>query len=116
MPKHTRAIDGLNSAARAELRKLGNNIKIARKRRKLSIQVLAERMMVSPPTVSELEKGNPRVSLGIFIQALSALGLERGFSEIIAPEADKVGMGLEVRRHMGSRSPKKGSSEKDLDF
>lgn len=111
MAKHTRAHDGLNSIARKELRLLGENIKIARKRRRLSIKTMADRMMVSAPTVAELEKGSPRVSLGIFLQALSVLGLDRGFADIIAPEKDKVGMGLERRRHL------EGEPEKvDLDF
>jgi transcriptional regulator with XRE-family HTH domain len=111
------AIEGLSQTASKELRLLGEYIKIARKRRHLSLRAFAKRMMVSPPTVVALEKGRPSVSLGIFLQALTALGLEQNYADFLAPENDKVGLGQEIRRLQASRSQTHGKrTELDLDF
>jgi len=74
-------------------------------------------MMVSPPTVIALEKGRPSVSIGIFMQALTALSMDEHFSDFLAPENDKVGLGQEIRRikAAGSREHKK-ITELNLDF
>jgi transcriptional regulator with XRE-family HTH domain len=117
MSKKTMAIDGLSQTAIKELRLLGEYIKIARKRRNLSVRAFADRMMVSPPTVISLEKGRPTVSLGVFLQALTALSVERNFSDFLAPENDKVGLGQEIRRLKASGSDKPSkSAELNLDF
>ncbi len=117
MSKRSMAIEGLSQTASKELSLLGEYIKIARKRRHLSVRAFAERMMVSPPTVIALEKGRPTVSLGVFLQALTALSLERNFADFIAPENDKVGLGQEIRRlkGAGSHAPNK-ITDLNLDF
>jgi transcriptional regulator with XRE-family HTH domain len=117
MSKKTMAIEGLSQTASKELSLLGEYIKIARKRRHISVRAFAKRMMVSPPTVISLEKGRPTVSLGVFFQALTALSVERNFSDFLAPENDKVGLAQEIRRLKGtsSRTPSK-MSDLNLDF
>jgi transcriptional regulator with XRE-family HTH domain len=57
------------------LENLGENIKLARLRRKLSSQQVAERAGISRPTLSAIEKGVPGVSIGLYIQVLFVLGL-----------------------------------------
>ena len=117
MARKTMAFEGLSQTANKELRLLGEYIKIARKRRKLSVRAFAERMMVSPPTVISLEKGRPSVSVGIFFQALTALSMDNHFSDFLAPENDKIGLGQEMRKLkvVGSRKHKK-ITDLDLDF
>jgi transcriptional regulator with XRE-family HTH domain len=117
MARKTMAFEGLSQTANNELKLLGEYIKIARKRRKISVRAFAERMLVSPPTVIALEKGRPSVSLGVFLQALTALAMDNHFSDFLAPENDKIGLGLEIRRikAVGSRKHKK-ITELDLDF
>ena len=102
----------------AELREIalmGEYIMIARKRRGMSLRDFDARMMVSVPTVMNLEKGSPVVGIGILIRALSVLGLEKNFAAIAAPERDEAGMALEMRRlkSIGARNP---MAETDLDF
>lgn len=117
MAKKSMALDGLSQTASKELRLLGEYIKIARKRRHLSVRAFADRMMVSPPTVISLEKGRPTVSLGIFLQALTALSIDQNFSDFLAPENDKIGLGQEIRRLKSSGSRKtKRLDEMNLDF
>ena len=111
------ALEGLSQTASKELKLLGEYIKVARKRRHLSIRTFAERMMVSPPTVIALEKGRPSVSLGVFLQAITALSMEKHFSDFLAPENDKIGLGQEIRRlKEGEPRKHKKITELNLDF
>jgi transcriptional regulator with XRE-family HTH domain len=66
LPKNTRL-----------LQTVGENIKLARLRRKLTMDQVSERAGISRPTLSSLEKGSPAVSLGIILQVLLVLGLEK---------------------------------------
>ena len=54
---------------------LGENLKLARLRRKLSVRVIADRVGVSVNTITSLEKGLPGVSIGVVANTLHALGL-----------------------------------------
>lgn len=54
---------------------LGRNIRLARLRRKLSSEQVAERAGISRKTLYEIERGHPNVSLGNYAQVLSVLGL-----------------------------------------
>ncbi|MGY5847959.1 helix-turn-helix domain-containing protein [Salegentibacter sp. HM20] len=59
------------------LEAVGENIKLARLRRKLTMDQVSERAGISRPTLSSLEKGSPAVSLGIVLQVLVVLNLEQ---------------------------------------
>ncbi len=59
------------------LSELGENIKLARLRRKLSAEQVAERANISRSTLWNIEKGSPNVSMGKYVQVLSVLGLEK---------------------------------------
>ncbi len=74
------------------LQTLGENIKLARLRRKLTMSQVAERAGISRPTLSALEKGSPAVSLGVVLQVLLVLGLERDI--LLLAEDDVLGRKL----------------------
>ncbi|MDX2282633.1 MAG: helix-turn-helix transcriptional regulator [Bacteroidia bacterium] len=57
------------------LARLGENIRLARMRRKISAELLAERANIGRTTLWSLEKGNANVSLTTLIQVLSSLGM-----------------------------------------
>ncbi|MBK6479580.1 MAG: helix-turn-helix transcriptional regulator [Saprospiraceae bacterium] len=59
------------------LRELGENIKLARLRRKLSTQQVAERANISRPTLLSIEKGMPGVAIGSYAQVLFVFNLEK---------------------------------------
>ena len=89
---------------------LGENIKLARLRRKLSAEQVSERAGISRPTLLSIEKGNPGVSMGSYIQVLFVLGLEK---DLLAVARDDIlGRKLQdAKLNVGLRAPKKKSSQ-----
>jgi len=69
------------------LEELGENIKLARLRRKLSAEQIAERAGISRSTLWQIEKGLPNVSMGYYAQVLFVLGLEKNLSTMAADDA-----------------------------
>lgn len=72
---------------------MGEQIKLARLRRNLSIAQVAERATCSSLTVSRIEKGSPTVSIGIYARVLYVLQLENDL-RLIAKE-DTLGRNLQ---------------------
>ncbi|MDR1879986.1 MAG: helix-turn-helix domain-containing protein [Tannerellaceae bacterium] len=68
------------------LEELGEDIKLARLRRKLSAEQVAERAGISRSTLWLIEKGEPGVSMGYYAQVLFVLGLEKGLSNMVADD------------------------------
>ena len=57
----------------------GENIKLARKRRELTILQIAERAGLNRNTVTSIEKGSPNVSIGAYFNILRAMNLQDDF-------------------------------------
>jgi transcriptional regulator with XRE-family HTH domain len=68
------------------LEKLGEDIKLARLRRKLSAEQVAERAGISRSTLWQIEKGLPNVSMGYYAQVLFVLGLEKNLTIMAADD------------------------------
>ncbi len=69
------------------LQLMGEQIMLARKRRHLSMQDIADRATVTRLTVSKVEHGDPTVSMGIYARVLFALNLEKDISLLAADDA-----------------------------
>jgi transcriptional regulator with XRE-family HTH domain len=106
----------LNSEASLKLKEIGRLISEARKQRKMSVVDLADRVGVDRRTIGELEKGSPKVSLGIFFQVLSALNLLRGIEELVNPENDIEAINSSVRRIRNRQTPKKKIDDTKVNF
>lgn len=68
------------------LEKLGENIKLARKRRKLTTLQVAERANVSRSTLYLIESGNPGVAMGAYFNVLRVFGLQDDFLKLAADD------------------------------
>ena len=64
------------------LKELGENIKLARLRRKLSTEQVAERANISRATLWQVEKGAPSAAMGTYCQVLFVLGLEKDLLKV----------------------------------
>ena len=64
------------------LEKVGENLKLARKRRDLTTIQVSERAGIDRSTLVRIEKGNSRVSLGAYFNVLWVLGLQDDFLKI----------------------------------
>lgn len=76
----------LPSVSRA-LAALGDNLRLARQRRRLSAGLVAERAGMSRPTLRAIERGDPGVTLGSIANVLHSLGLE---ADLVAVGRDDV--------------------------
>ena len=89
------------------LEQMGEQIKLARLRRRLSTELVAERAGISRATLWNVEKGSPSVAIGIYAAVLHALGnMDNDF--LLVAKDDEFGRTLQdlelpVRR----RAPKK---------
>lgn len=75
------------------LEQMGENIKLARKRRKLTTIQVAERASIDRSTLYKIEKGIPSVSLGAYFNVLRALNLHNDFLKLAAD--DELGRKLQ---------------------
>lgn len=75
------------------LEKVGENIKLARKRRKFTTIQVSERANINRTTLYQIEKGNPRVSLGAYFNVMRVLGLQNDFLKLASD--DELGRKLQ---------------------
>lgn len=66
---------------------MGENLRLARLRRKLSAQQVAERAGITRPTLRAIERGDPSVSFGAYAAVLFCLGLEQDLEALAADDA-----------------------------
>ncbi len=75
------------------LESMGENIKMARKRRKLTTTQVAERADISRSTLYQIESGNTSVALGAYFNVLRVFGLQDDFLRLAAD--DELGRRLQ---------------------
>lgn len=85
---------------------LGENIKLARLRRKLTTEQVSERANIGRTTLWHVEKGSEHISIGIILQVLSVLGLAKDLKTIA--EDDTLGRKLQdanlITKKRGSKT------------
>lgn len=92
------------------LLELGENIRLARLRRKLSTEQIAERANMSRTTLYAIEKGMPNVSIGSYFSVLQVLGLEKDF--LLIAKDDVLGRKLQdAKIKTQRRAPKRTNDE-----
>lgn len=100
--KASRSKAALPLAVQRTLRKFGSDISIARRRRNLSIAMVAERAFVGRNTITRVEHGDPGVSLGIYASVLFVLGLADRLRDLVDPATDAVGISMDAE-HLPQR-------------
>ncbi|MDH3206424.1 MAG: helix-turn-helix domain-containing protein [Gemmatimonadota bacterium] len=80
----------------AAARRLGNNIRTARKRRRLRQKDLATQAGINVQTLRRVEGGSLGTAVGAYIAALWAMGLENQLTQLAEPATDLEGKTLEA--------------------
>jgi transcriptional regulator with XRE-family HTH domain len=93
--KASPALAALPLPVRRALAKLGEDISAARRRRRMTMAVMAERAFVSRQTVARVERGDPGVSMGIYATVIFALGMTERLAALVDPSADRLGLMLQ---------------------
>lgn len=84
------------------LRKLGSDIRDARRRRRIPLAIVAGRASISRSTLIKLEKGDPGVAMGIYATVLFVLGLSDRLADLAAAKNDAAGLQLD-EEHLPKR-------------
>jgi transcriptional regulator with XRE-family HTH domain len=79
---------------RRALGRLGQNLALARRRRRISTQSMAERLQISTATLRRLERGDPSLSVGALAKALLVLNSLERFSNLLDTGTDDLGLQL----------------------
>lgn len=80
------------------LRRLGHDIRDARRRRRIPAAVAAQRASISRTTLVKIEKGDPGVAIGLYATVLFVLGMADRLGELVDAKKDSVGLQLEGER------------------
>ena len=93
------------------LEKLGSDIKEARIRRKISMELMAQRAGITRPTLVKVEQGDATTSMGIYAKVIFILGLNDNLADIADIRNDKVGIMIESKE-----LPKRARTRKSKDM
>ena len=88
----------LPAAVRRSLTKFGGDLSVARRKRHLTIKMMAERTGVAPNTYHRIEKGDPTAALGAYAMALYVLGVGGVLGEVVDARRDEVGLMQDAER------------------
>lgn len=110
MPRQNLTPETMPLAVRRAVSRLGANLARARIRRGLKQGDLAKKTGLAVGTLKRVEGGSPTTALSAYFTVLWALGLEREFENLAAPERDEEGKTLEA-----ARQPKRVHSAGGLD-
>lgn len=96
--------------ARKILEQVGEDIKLARLRRKLSTEQVAERAGISRSTLWLLEKGTASVAMGAYLQVLFVLGLEKNLltvanDDVLGRKLQDAGLLVKQRAPRRKKTP-----------
>ncbi len=83
---------------RRALRKLGQDIRDARLRRRIPTEILAERASISRMTLYNVENGDASVSMGTYATILFVLGMIDRVGNLADASEDTLGRQLEEER------------------
>ena len=80
------------------LKKLGADLALARKRRRISTISMAERAGISRTTLNKIECGDASVAMASWVAIILILGFEKRLGDLAAPATDDMGLALDAER------------------
>ena len=113
MTRLSKIAESTPAAVEDVLIRLGSSIRIARLRRKLSLEQLSERIGISRYVLADIERGKPTTAIAAYLGALWALGLLDEMRKVADPDRDEEGKILE-RARSPKTAPKRRAIEDDF--
>jgi transcriptional regulator with XRE-family HTH domain len=110
MPKRSEALLALPPVVAQSMRTLGENLAIARVRRRESQRAWSKRLGISVPTLIRMERGDPGVSAGVYATALWLMGRASALAELAAPTHDRGALESDVRAAIKRRAVRAAAS------
>jgi len=92
---YMRPLSPLPIPVKKALRKLGEDIRYARLRRRITMKLMAERAFISRTTLTKVEAGDPSVALGIYATVIFILGRVSNLASLIDLSKDGLGRTLD---------------------
>lgn len=106
----SRASIALPLPVRRGLRKLGRDIRDARRRRRIPAAIVAQRASISRTSLVKIERGDASVAMGLYATVLFVMGMVERLADLADAKNDAVGLQLEEehlpQRIRGARKPK----------
>lgn len=90
--------DVLPAGLRRSLSKFGHDLAVARRKRHLTMAMMAERTGLAKSTYARIEKGDPAVAMGAYAMALFVLGFGEVFGDLTDARRDEEGLLLDEER------------------
>ncbi|MDR0631534.1 MAG: hypothetical protein LBF66_03135 [Holosporales bacterium] len=114
MPQNNQLFQAPPYAVERAIKRIGANLRVARKRRKLSIAQVAEKIGAGVRVISDAERGKPSTAISVYMALLWVYDLLGDVSDVASPLKDSEGLRLAaLREARGSRSLK---ADMDNDF
>lgn len=110
MSKISASLSSLPPEVTSSLTRMGENLALARVRRKESQRQWAQRIGISVPTLIRMERGDPGVSAGIYATALWMMGRSAALGELADPDKDLGALELDVRAATHTRAVRSKTS------
>ena len=105
--------EALPSEILSQLKRIGNGIKTARLRRRMTQEDLAERVGTSWHTIRKIEGGSPVTRIAFYLNALWVLGIFEDVRLLADPERDREGIILEAAGR-GTRARRRRTLNRDF--
>jgi transcriptional regulator with XRE-family HTH domain len=115
MARNSASRPGLPMAVTMAVETVGEQIRLARKKRGMTMAEMADRMFVTRKTLQRLENGEPSVGFGVVASALFVLGLEADLVKLAEPSTDHVGAVIEKEAFDRKKRVRKKKTV-DMDF
>ena len=90
--------DLLPPALRRSLTKFGHDLALARRKRRLTAGMMAERVGLAKSTYARIEKGDPAVAMGAYAMALFVLGFGEALGDLADVRRDDAGLMMDEER------------------
>jgi transcriptional regulator with XRE-family HTH domain len=87
--------DLLPPALKRMLKQWGEHVNVSRRKRRITVAMMAERTGLSMSTYLRVERGDPTVSMGAFAMTLFVLGLDQDVNRVMNSATDDQGLLLE---------------------